>query len=607
MDRSLKVLVIEDDTNQADLIKNSLTQFNPKFLVDTTHTSNGCLSKLENQRYEAIVLDFQLSENVNFDTLSRISGVADAPVVVVSSNSSEHVAQEAIKRGARDFVVKHSTYLSVLPNVVQKTIEHHRLEIKLRESERKYQHIFENANDAIFMLNLETFQILEANNRSATITGDSRESLMDKSFPELFPVHLRPHVKEVLHQAVASGMASDDTLCLISKAGKLVPVDINTSIIQWAHRDYILCNVNNIAEKKHLQNLILKSKKRLQSTFDGIKEVIFQVDHDYNVVLANKKFAELHESEPGEVIGKKYYEIFCGRRSVCDDCPVQETFRTFEPGYAENDNNGVVYEMWSYPIFDMDGKLESVAVYAHDVTEKKRLEKTLIQSEKLATIGLLASGIAHELRNPLNVIETARYYIDEFLAEKDSDITSKLDIIRKNVRRSSKIINNLLEFSRHSEHERERIDIKSLIENTVSLIKKEFDAKNIEFAFKCPDNCTAFFSIDTLKQALLNLIINAIQAMHRGGVLTVEVVLGQEGWVDIRISDTGVGIPEENLTHIFSPFFTTKEAGVGTGLGLYITHMIIQREGGRINVDSEVNVGSTFTITLPENADSLSL
>ena len=607
MEDSMKVLVIEDDVSQADLIKNSLKRFNPEFEVDTLQSGNGCLGKLGGQGYEAVILDFHLSGENGLEVLSNIyRDSGDTPVIVVSDYGSEHDAVEALKQRAHEYVVKDSTYLSVLPKLVQKTIEQYRLKVRLRETERMYQNIFENANDAIFILQPQTFRILEANNKSTAITGYRKEALPGKNFVELFPAHSQPLVREVLHEAGEKSTVSDDTLSLFSSAGKLVPVEIHASMMQWSNRDYILCNVNNIAEKKHLQGLILKSKKRLQTTFDGIKEIIFQVDHDYNVVIANKKFAELQASEPGEIIGKKYYEIFCNQTSVCEDCPVSETFKTLEPAFSEKENNGAIYEMWSYPIFDMEGKLESVAVYGHDVTEKKKLEKTLIQSEKLATIGLLASGIAHELRNPLNVIETARYYIDEFLAAEDSDISAKLDIIRKSVRRSSKIINNLLEFSRHSEHDRERIDIKFLIENTVSLIKKEFDAKNIEFAFVCSENYTTFFNIDTLKQVLLNLIINAIQAMNRGGKLTVQVGPGQQGWVNIRISDTGVGIPKENLPHIFSPFFTTKEVGEGTGLGLYITHMIIQREGGSIKVDSVVDVGTTFTIALPESADSVS-
>jgi polar amino acid transport system substrate-binding protein len=251
--------------------------------------------------------------------------------------------------------------------------------------------------------------------------------------------------------------------------------------------------------------------------------------------------------------------------------------------------------------------LESIAVYSKNITEKKGLEKSLIQSEKLATIGLLASGIAHELRNPLNIIETARYYIDEFLPEKNNDIAAKLEIISKNVKRASKIINSLLEYSRHSEYEHESIDLEKLVSNTLSLIEKEFVVKNIEYIFEGKPKTVAYFSLDSLKQVLLNVIINAVQAMPNGGQLAISVNKNSADSVDIKISDTGIGIPEENLPQLFSPFFTTKEVGVGTGLGLYVSHMIIEREGGKIRVDSKLDEGTTFTISLPASEESESV
>jgi signal transduction histidine kinase len=113
------------------------------------------------------------------------------------------------------------------------------------------------------------------------------------------------------------------------------------------------------------------------------------------------------------------------------------------------------------------------------------------------------------------------------------------------------------------------------------------------------ENFVAFFNTDSIKQALLNIVINAIHAMPNGGKLTISVEPHGRDFVNVRIADTGVGIPEENMPHIFTPFFTTKEVGVGTGLGLFVTHVMIEREGGKVSVQSQVNEGTTFTLTLP--------
>lgn len=477
MDGSLKVLLVEDDADFANLVERSLRKFNSRFRVETIASGDSCIEKItaDDAAYEAIILDYQLPEFDGLAVLQKIRQMdLDTPVVMVSGEGSEVVAVEALKKGACDYLVKDRNFLSILPTMLQKTIEKHQLELKLRESRRKYQNMF-----------------------------------------------------------------------------------------------------------------------------DGISDIIYQVDHNYHLISANKSFAEHCKTDFRDLIGKKCHEMFFDSTEPCTDCPAKDTFKTSVSRSVEKSHQNEVFEMRSYPIFNSDEQVESVAVYSKDITEQKTLQKSLIQHEKLATIGLLASGVAHEIRNPLNIIETARYYLAEFLKDQDSDIKEKLEIISKNVRRTSNIISNLLEFSRNSDNAQDNININRLIESTVSLIGKELTAKNIEFQFSPADTYFAFFSIDALKQVLLNIIINSVQAMPAGGTLTVDIEKKDLETIHIHVTDSGDGIPPENLPHIFSPFFTTKEVGEGTGLGLYIAHMILEREGGSIEVRSEVNQGTTFTVSLP--------
>jgi signal transduction histidine kinase len=311
--------------------------------------------------------------------------------------------------------------------------------------------------------------------------------------------------------------------------------------------------------------------------------------------MANRTLANLCHTQPEKLIGRKFYEVF-GQSHTAS---IVSTFRTCEPINFEETINGEIYEIRSYPVFGENGRVELVTAYCKNVTEKKHLEKSLIQSEKLAAIGLLSSGIAHELRNPLNIIESARYFMSEFLPVENQEMRDKLEIIRKNVQRAASIINNLLEFSCNSQQEREPINLRQIIENTISLIGKQLASHNIDFSFVSEENFVAFFNTDSIKQALLNIVINAIHAMPNGGKLTISVEPHGRDFVNVRIADTGVGIPEENMPHIFTPFFTTKEVGVGTGLGLFVTHVMIEREGGKVSVQSQVNEGTTFTLTLP--------
>lgn len=488
MDGELRVLLVEDDEQQAALVKDSLRNFNSRFQIEAAFADT-YLQRISENQYEAIILDVADSDVERLDILSKVaSKTSDTPVVVVASDNGNSSKSSPQNDMPLDFVVRDSKYLSVLPQVVQRTIESQRLKLKLRDTS-----------------------------------------------------------------------AGED-----------------------------------------IQDLILRSKRRLQSLFDGIQDTLYEVDLNYNIVLANKKFAENCNSKPEKLIGKKCYKVFFNFENPCKECPAKTTFKSRDSFSLERKIGDRIFEMSSHPILANDGILGSVAVHSKDVTEKKLMERSLIQSEKLATIGLLASGIAHELRNPLNIIETARYYIDEFLPGDNPDIKEKLDIIRKNIKRSSKIINDLLEFSRHSNVERDHIDLQGLIDSTVSLIGKELDAKNIEFSVNRKQRYIVQFSVDSLKQVLLNIIINAIQAMPQGGKLQVDFAETSE-FTEIKISDTGVGIPEEDLPHLFSPFFTTKEVGVGTGLGLYISHIVMDREGGKIGVESEVGKGTMFTISIPKS------
>ncbi|RMD91025.1 MAG: response regulator, partial [Calditrichaeota bacterium] len=532
MSETLKVLLVEDDQDQAELIRRSLEKFDERFNVEIIDSGESCLEKISSQKYEAIILDYQLPVYDGLEILKRIKNRGiHVPIVVVSGQGNEKVAVEALKNGAYDYIIKDSTYFSVLPKVVQQTIEKHHLELKLRESERKYQNIFEKANDALFIIDPKDFTILEANYMASTLSQYSREELQARQFMELYPDGQKALAKQLIKKTLCDGHNQDDSLSIQTKTGDLIPVDINASVIYHENIHYVLCIVRNIAEKKQLQSLILNSKKRLQSLFDGITDMIYQVNRDYEIVMVNKKMAELCHELPEKLVGQKCYQAYFKCGEICEQCPAKLTFENSRPQYFEKVLGEEIFEVTSFPIYSDRGEIEDVVIYLKNVTEKKKLEKSLIQSEKLATIGLLSSGIAHELRNPLNIIETARFYLQEFIQDHRPEVQTKLDIIHKNVKRASSIINNLLEFSRQSDDRHEKINLKKLIESTIALIGKELSAKNIEFSLIGKEDHTAYFSLDSLKQVLLNILINAIQAMPEGGKLTIEVENKVPGWV----------------------------------------------------------------------------
>jgi len=231
--------------------------------------------------------------------------------------------------------------------------------------------------------------------------------------------------------------------------------------------------------------------------------------------------------------------------------------------------------------------------------ELKKSQAQLLQSEKLAGIGQLAAGIAHEIRNPLGIIATSLYYLNDVLPEKKEDIKRHFQIMEAEISRCESIISSLLEFSRKSTQEFELIDVNQLLNITLPLVEKDLFVNDIKLTKKFRHRPIIKANVDEMKQTFLNLILNATQAMPRGGKLEIATSITKNERVKIKVADSGTGISEKHLSNIFDPFFTTKAPGEGTGLGLTLVHNIIERWGGTIQVESQGVKGTTFTIEFP--------
>jgi len=225
-------------------------------------------------------------------------------------------------------------------------------------------------------------------------------------------------------------------------------------------------------------------------------------------------------------------------------------------------------------------------------------------SNKLASIGRLAAGVAHEINNPLAIVnEKAGLLRDLVMAAPDAQLQDRLiaavDSILRSVQRCKKVTHRLLGFARHMDVTTETIDLESLLKEVLGFLEKEAEYRNVTVSFKLdPDLPTITSDRGQLQQVFLNILNNAFAAVSDGGEIGIEIVKESETRVAVAIADDGVGIPRENLERIFEPFFTTKE-GVGTGLGLSITYGIVQKLGGETRVESEVGVGTRFTVVLP--------
>jgi len=591
-----KILIVEDYPDQIELIDRAFrAQKSLGFDVEFTSTGEDCIRKFSENSYDALLLDYKLPDYSGLEVFQKLKEMGvSTPVIIITGQGDERVAVQAMKEGAADYIVKDAGYMKTLPKIVENTINTYRLREKLHEKEEFLQKLVDNVDDIIFSIDMNyNFTFV---NQTIRDLGYDPDELIGKSFLTLLPEFADTQkVNEILQNPVEKNYE----LQFKTKSGSIQYVLISFSHLTDEKRKLILGIAKNITEKKKLEEMIQESKNKLQTLFDSITDYITVVDKNYGIVMANWMVAKKIGDTPENIIGRKCYEVYSDDGNPCSNCVLRKTMESNKAEFLEKRIGDKVFQFWSYPMLDLKGRLKYVIEYVKDVTEQKNLEKKLIQSEKLATIGLLASGVAHELRNPLNIIETARYYLSEILTDDNEDAQSKLMIIKKSVTRASNIINNLLEFSRHSDKDKEKIDVNLLIDQTLSLIEKDLYANNISVVKSYQKIPYAYFNKDSLKQVFLNIIINAIQAMPQGGQLFIETSRTKAERLRIDFTDTGQGIPDENLAHIFTPFFTTKEVGKGTGLGMYVSHSIIQREGGEILVKSRLGEGTTFTIELP--------
>ena len=358
-------------------------------------------------------------------------------------------------------------------------------------------------------------------------------------------------------------------------------------------------------QQKKLQNMnreIIISRNKLEAFFDGITTPISIQDINYNIVTVNFAATRYFKTSFNALLGRKCYKVFFDRNKPCENCMAQDSMHAGLPFGIEvtDSKTRMVFSIHFYPISVPDGSKKIFLEFFQDVTQEKRLRRELIQSEKLAGIGTLASGIAHEINNPLyGIIGTAEIMLEDGpSAVKFKEYTKDIIDYAQN---AAEIIKDLTNYSRTGERVNTPIDICEVIDTSLKLAKRGMNFDEIKVEKKYEDTPMIEAHSNELQQVFLNLVINAVQAMNGEGTLLINV-RSQKGNVMISISDTGGGINEQDMDNVFNPFFTTKEPGKGTGLGLSIVYQIIHNMGGRANVESEVGLGTTFYLLIPLTA-----
>jgi len=358
---------------------------------------------------------------------------------------------------------------------------------------------------------------------------------------------------------------------------------------------------------------IEESRNTLRTIFDGIGDVLVIVDKELRIVAANLAAARTAGTTVDELIGQPCHVAFLGNPEVASSKgPVQETFRKKKRAYhlykftVKGDIRE--WEVHTYPLFDNAGDVTRVVVFGRDVTERRRLEASMGRTAKLAAVGRLAAGTAHELGNPLTAILGNAALLHRFLPQT-SAAYDLADAILEAAERARGILRSLLDYTRQEQYTFTPTDINATLEWSLSLLKYSFDEGGISVHKSLAGELPQVVASEShLRTLWVNLLLNAVDAVKAAreerdefeGVLELSsLLLDDEKAVRVTVRDNGVGIKEDSMARLFEPFFTTKKPGEGTGLGLYICHTIVEQHSGRIEVQSVEGQGTQFSVTLP--------
>lgn len=368
--------------------------------------------------------------------------------------------------------------------------------------------------------------------------------------------------------------------------------------------DHAMILMDDITEKVRLVQQTRRIERHLASVVESANDLVVSTDAEGRIISWNAA-AERISGYPFEAARGRLLAELCdpgqqeAMRTITRRLAQGGTVKSQELSLTSRSGNPVPVAWSCSAMYNENGQVIGMVAVGRDLSERRAFEAQLYQSEKLAALGVMAGGIAHELRNPLAVCFSAA----QFLRDGPSDQAFREECVQKilqGIERSSTIIENLLRFARPSQSDRmEAVDLLPVVRETIGLLAHQVRLRKIRLREDYPSAAVRVIgNINLLQQVVMNLIMNAYHAMPDGGDLGVAVHRGGTEAI-ICVRDTGRGISRANLGKIFDPFFTTLPVGQGSGLGLSICYTIIKQHGGCIDVDSTEGRGSTFTVRLP--------
>lgn len=465
--------------------------------------------------------------------------------------------------------------------------------------------LFESFDDMCFILSSDG-KIVKTNESASKVLNSDNDLLYEMNFIDLMENSYKEKFRLFYTDCVIQSR-SGNTYAVIQLNGQLI--DVNISIIpvktegEGKPLKYFVL-AKDITDQRRKELDLLRFYYVAENTVNPLQIT----DVHGKMVYANPAFIKVSGYSKEELIGKNPNVFGSGKHSRKFWSGMWNTIKAGKAwvGEVENRKKGgepFFTQVLVSPIVDEEGKVSAFFGIHRDLTEKRIMERQLIHTQKMESIGTLAAGVAHEVGNPLASISALVQVVQR--STDDQFVKEKLELVKNQVTRISKIIRDLVDFSRPSNYELQLTDINQIVSEAVEIIKVGTKAKNIEFKVSLSKKVPLLPLVaDQVQQVFVNILLNAVDAIAEHDppkrdctIATKTDITGED--VVITFEDDGVGISEENTIKVFEPFYTTKKEGKGTGLGLWVSYGIIKSFQGDIIVESTIGEGTTFKILLP--------
>ncbi len=491
---------------------------------------------------------------------------------------------------------------------------------QLSQSEKRYRVLFNRSADSILMVDADGI-IVAVNERELEVLGYQEFQLIQHPLTEVVVESFHDATKQ-LFQAVVSGAEKVLTkeIEIYDAARRVLSVEMDLIRVEQEATTLVMVQLRDITERKQLEARlqryneeleekvqsrtleIHRTKLYLESLLENANDVIYTLDNDQRFTYVNSK-VEIWGYQKEDLLGRPFVTVLTkrhrGRRlKEILNMPVKQEYEV-EVMSRSGEGRSVLVSV--SPLRNDQGEVVGILGIARDITDRKSMEQHIRNTERLASVGKLAAGVAHEINNPLGGLLNCLYNIRKgtLAPERQEEY---LMYMEDGLRRAQKIVRQLLDFSQQREPEFTMSDINVLMDRVLVLTNHAVVEKGLQLEKDFADDVPSLF-VDPhmIEQVITNLLLNAIQATQAGGTITLRTKL-VGGMCEVEVADTGSGIAADVRPHIFDPFFTTKRTGEGTGLGLSVSLGIVERHGGQLLVESEEGHGTVFTVKLPCSA-----